>query len=296
MNKLETLKKLITDHQFRYSELMIFVYTDTDFIATQYITEMQKIDGRTFEYVDSLTVNSLFDFNDSIKIYRCDLLDCTDTSIINGNFIIVTEGISKQSKEILGNYIFDIPKIEEWQIKDYTYSKLPNVDRTKLDELIYSCKNNLYRLDSEISKLCLFADIETPAVFDEFLYDGVFSDLSRYSVFDFTNAILKKDLDKLLVIYKEKDNIDIEPMGVVTILLNSFRDIISLQFDPRITPESSGMSKSRFWAIKYNCGIFTNKELIKIFDFLLQLDKKVKQGDISTDILVDIILLKILGG
>lgn len=295
MNKLESLKKLLEDRQHINFTLMIFVYTDTDFIATQYIDRMQEIEGYKFEYTDSLQTNSLFDSDDTIKIFRCDTLDSVPVSDYN-KYIIITKQVDSNVRAQLDKDIFDIPRLEEWQIKDYVYSSLPDVKPEKLNELIYSCKNNIYRIDNEIQKLQIFKDFNVSSLYEDFLQDGIFNDISKYSVFDFTNSIIKKDKDKLLAIYKEKESIDIEPMGVVTILLNSFRDIITLQFDPRLTPESCGMARNRFWAIKYNCGIYTNKELIKIFDFLLGIDKRVKMGELPTSILIDLILIKILGG
>jgi len=301
MNNLEKLKKEIENKSIS-DELIIFELSDIDFVALQYIEYIAKIKNQVIEYLSS--IESLFsanifgetEFNDlSIKVHRCDRLSELNELIFSRkNVIIITNRVEKSIKDQYTEYIYEIPKLEDWQIKDYVYSTLEGIDQKKLDILIEKCKNNIYRLDNEISKICIFNEAERLHAFNSFLDDNIFSDISKYSIFDFTNAIIKKDFETLKSIYNEKENIDIEPLGVVTILLNSFRDIITLQFDPRLTPETSGIQKSRFWAIKYSCGYYTNDKLIEIFKLLCDIDKKIKTGTISIDILIDYLLINIL--
>ena len=96
-------------------------------------------------------------------------------------------------------------------------------------------------------------------------------------------------------IYKEIDKIDIEPIGLVTVLLNNFRNIIKIQLANNPTAESCGMKPNQFWAIKHSCGLYTKEQLLSIFNFLTEIDKKIKTGMIPVDsFLIDYIVINIL--
>lgn len=300
-NNLEILKQNIQNGSVSDS-LIIFELSDTDFVSNQYITEIAKIKNKQIHYIDDL--NILFEVDifgqSSISDNELVVCNCKKLTELNSliftlkNVIIVTSKVEDSLKDLYASNIFVIPKLEQWQIKDYVYSTQQSIPTASLDELIEKCNYNIYRIDNELAKLNIFTDAEKPYVFNDFISDNVFSDLSKYKIFDLTNAIIKKDIPTLINIYKEKDNIDIEPLGVVTILLNSFRDIITLQFDPRLTAETSGIPKNRFWAIKYNCGIYSNKQLMQIFKLLCDIDKQLKTGYITTDLIVDYLIVNIL--
>lgn len=300
MTNLEILKNSIENNSVS-DEIIIFEYLDTDFVCNQYIQKISEIKNMDVEYIEDIDrflhpdIFDIYNNESFLYVYRIDTLSEINENIFSRqNIVIISNKIEKSVKDIYYKYIYEIPRLENWQIKDYVYSIEPEISQDKLNNLLESCKYNIYRIDNELHKINMFSNLEKPYVFDEFISENVFSDLSKYSVFDFTNAILKKDKEKLITIYKDKNNVDIEPIGVVTILVNSFRDVIRLQFDPRLTPETSGIQKNKFWAIKYNCGYYTNKELIDIFTFLCSLDLKVKNGYVSTDMLIDYIIINVL--
>ena len=300
-NNLEILKQDIQNKTVSGS-LIIFELSDTDFVSNQYIAEIAKIRNKNIHYIED--INILFEVDifgqstissDELVVCNCKKLTELNSLIFSmKDVIIVTYKVEDSLKELYESNIYKVPKLEDWQIKDYVYSTQQTIPTTDLDELIEKCNYNIYRIDNELAKLNIFTDAERPYVFNDFISDNVFSDLSKYKIFDFTNAIIKKDIPTLINIYKEKDNIDIEPLGVVTILLNSFRDIITLQFDPRLTIDTSGIPKNRFWAIKYNCGIYTNQKLIQIFKLLCDIDKQLKTGSITIDLIIDYLIINIL--
>ena len=295
MDKLEALKHSIESGIFSCNNPIIFKCSDNDFIPVQYINYIVKNYDKEIRYVESLdelSNNFFMGIDDSLKIFRCNELNEFNKEK-ESNLIIITYKIDKAIESTFEDLIITVPKLEDWQIKDYLYSILPEVNQQNLNDLILSCKGDIYRIDNEASKLLIFNQSERSQLFDKFINDGVFSDLSKYTVFDFTNAIIKKDIDKLYQIYRERASIDLEPMGILTILINSIRDIIKIQFDPKSTPESLGLSKSKYWAIRYSCGVYSNKKLISIFDMLCSLDKKVKLGEMPTEILIDYILTDI---
>ena len=168
---------------------------------------------------------------DSGKLYvhKIDKFQYNDLSIKNiKNLIVVCNSVDKDCIDIFSSYIISMPKLEDWHIKDYVYSVADGVDHKKLDWLIGICNKDIYRIDNELSKLALFGERERDLLFEMFANDGMFSDLSDLVVFDLTNAILKKDIKQVGYIMEEIKNFDCEPLGVNTILVNSFRNILSI--------------------------------------------------------------------
>ena len=143
--------------------------------------------------------------------------------------------------------------------------------------------------------MSLFTEQERKHIFDSFLDDGIFDDLSEHNIFDFSNAILKKDVTSLMSLYKEIEKIDVEPLGLVTTLYNNLKNIISIQLDSSATPEKLNLPSNRFWAIKkYSCGFYTKEQLIQSFYLITDIDRKLKSGEITTDLIVDYIVCHML--
>ena len=75
--------------------------------------------------------------------------------------------------------------------------------------------------------------------------------------------------------------IDIEAMGLVTILKKNIRNIIDVQMNPSATYVSTGMSPKQFASVKYNVGKFSNEQLIDLYEFLLDIDLSLKSGELQ---------------
>jgi DNA polymerase III delta subunit len=298
--KIEDLKRDI-ENKTLDTKLIIFKYEDIPYVPFQYINEIAKQRELKVEYLeeDSQLISTADIFGVKtplgIRLLKIDKFENSNNKLLDeDNLYIVCKKISKDAEDTLSDRIVSVPKLENWQIKDYVYSQLEGIDTKELDELIDLCKYDIYRLQSEIEKLLIFNEGERKYIFSDFVYDGIFSDLSTYTVFDLSNSIIKKDTKRLLDIYKELDKIDCEPLGLVTILLNNFRNIIKIQLASNPTPESTGLKPNQFWAIKYNCNVYTKDQLLAVFDLLTDTDRRIKTGEITTTILVDYLITHIL--
>lgn len=174
------------------------------------------------------------------------------------------------------------------------YGKVKGVERANLDWLYSLCKGDINRIELETDKFNNFGETEQKFLFEDCKREGAFSDLSSFDVFNLTNAIMKKDVGKVRSIYAELTSIDVEPIGLLTLLHNNFKNIILIQLNPRPTEENTGLSQKQINAIKYSCGYYNTEQVIKIFKFLSMLDCKIKKGEMPMDILVDYMLTKIL--
>lgn len=287
-------------------KLIILVDTEENFISNQYIKAIAKLRNQQINYIDSpddLLTDSLSIFSTfteeaapSLNVLKAEVFIWGNPSIarLRNLIVVVSKFQDKTIKKQFESFIVDIPKIEDWMLKDYVYSTTEGVSHKDLDWLIGLCGKNRYRLQQELDKLALFNVDERKYLFDSLIRDGAVDDLSSYSIFNFTNAIISKDYSSIVRIYKELNRIDINEFGLLSILLKNFKNIIMVQLNSNPTPETTGLDGKQLYAIKKIPRVYSATQLVNIYQFLLDIDRKVKTGELPTDILVDYVVTKIL--
>lgn len=299
---LEEFKKQL-DLGIPLTSTVIFHNSENSFLSDQYIQYTCDKLKLKLAYVDDLTTllpdkNDIFGCGvviDSTYLYihHVEKFEYIDDEIRNiGNLLIITDKIDK--KNPLYDLVIEMPKLETWQIKDYVYSIADGVSEKKLDWLISVAKNDIYRLDNECRKLALFNIKERDKLFELFAAEDAYSDLSNYMIFDLSTAIVKKDIKTISYILEDLKNIDVEPIGLATVLYNNFRDIISIQLDRTASAEKLGMNPKKFYAVSKSCGSYTKEQLLKIFDCVSSVDFKLKTGQLPADKIIDYMILNIL--
>lgn len=286
-------------------DLIIFKDTENNFISNQYINAIRRLRCVDIQYLDSplgliQDVWSIFGerdlVTDELRVIKCDSFIWSDSRIgeLKDLIIVVSRFQEKSLEKQFEPWTVSVPKIEDWMLKDYVYSTTEGVDQKDLDWLINLCGKNIARLQMELDKLSLFGVDERKYLFKDLIRDGAVDDLSSYSIFNFTNAIASRDLRALQNIYKELDRVDVNEFGLLTILIKNFRNILMVQTTSNPTPESTGIDGKQLYAIKKIPRVYSPDQLVKIYHFLLDIDRQIKTGELTTDILIDYIVTKIL--
>lgn len=299
--ELKKLKQLI-DIGSTPKMCLIFI-SDDNFLFNQYLNEIIKIKQLKPLYVDDLKIideSNVDIFNQNsvnsyLYIYKNDNFKSNNKKLLSkDNIIILTKDITdEETKNLFENNIINLPKISNWQIKDYAYSKLEGLKPENIDWLLNNCKYDLFRLDNEIDKLNLFKDKNK--AFKTFCDENIFSDLTDLTIFNFTDALITKNKTKLIDIFKNIKNIDINEIGFTNILYNNFKNIINIQLNPSATAQSLGMNPKQFIAIKYKTGYYNQDQLIATFKELCGIDLKLKTGSLPVSNIIDYLIIKILG-
>lgn len=296
---LQHLKTLVISNIIPKGVTILLCKYD-DFVPLQYVESYRK-NAINVKYVDDLSivttrVDALFgdytDDSNTLYVYSCDNLDLSETEISNiqiatKNVVVICPKVSDTVQAKLSDKIIVIPKLEKWQIEDLAYSMADGADPDDIEYLLKVCGNDVHRLYNELEKVSLFSEQERKSAVKDFIYDGIFNDLSHYNVFDISTAIVKRDVNTLKNVYSEINNIDCEPIGLVALLLKNFKDVITVQLSSNPSPEKCGMESKKFWAVKYSCGYYTKEQLIKIYEMLTSIDFQIKTGSISTSELID---------
>lgn len=288
--RIEDLKNKIVNKSIDDSPI-IFLIEDNDFIPIQYINEISKIKNKEVLFVDRLENlrRSIFELDDVLKVIRKEKLESIDGSLLKEKNIFI---ISKNTDVDL-DCIVKVPKLENWQIEDYAFSILKNIEKEKVLSFVENCNHNIYKVDNELKKLVVFDEGVREFIFNRMLEDGSFSESEKNISYDLVNSIVKKDISRIKFLLK-KDLSTIDPVGITTLLLNQFRNIIKVQLSNVSSPETTGLKSNQFWAIKNLCNIYSKDQLVKIFMLLSSIDKKLKSSEVSSDFILDYIIINIL--
>lgn len=287
-------------------DLIIFKDTESNFISNQYIRAIQRLRNQEIQYLESpmeLIQDSWSIFgsegvtvDNALRVIKTDSFIWTSPRItsLKDVIIVVSKFSDKTIEKQFETYVVNVPKIEDWMLKDYVYSTTEGVAQKDLDWLMNLCGKNRDRLQMELDKLTLFGVDERRYLFKDLIRDGAVDDLSSYSIFNFTNALTSKDMKMLQTIYKELDRVDVNEFGLLTILVKNFKNILMVQLTSNPTPESTGIDGKQLYAIKRIPRVYSPDQLVKIYQMLLDVDRQVKTGELPTDILIDYIIIKIL--
>lgn len=281
-------------------QFLIFYYEDTtDYIPVQYAKALARIRNSEILYVNELDeINSSPDpFSEptsNLYVYKTDSLERIPAKYLQNNLIIITPKLLKDAEKEYDEYILRIPKLEEWQIVDYIKTVSPGLTQDEMEWLVRTYKSNMYRVELEVDKLKPFSENARQYIFEDFYVDHVFETLSEYGIFDFTNAIQSKDLQTISNILSDINHIDIEPTGLITLLCANFKKLIKVWLNKNPTPENTGLKSNQIWAINRLSRTYTKEQLVKVFELVSDMERRLKTGEMPEELIIDYLTVKIL--
>ena len=294
--KLEDLKSKLLNENIHIS-FLVFECEESYFIPKQYITYYAEKNNLNISYIESVQEisNNTNIFGNDNYLYIL-IQDKYELEKINYDTVDNCIVICKTSKDIDKKFICKVPKLQKWQVLEYERQVCSGLSTIIYERLYNITQGNINRIDLELAKIKIFPQEIRENIYQSISQSGGYSDLSTTTVFNYTNAIMHKDLTTLIAIQKELQSIDVEGVGILVILNKNIKQLIDVQMSKNSSPEALGMQKNQYYAIKYNCGVFTNTQLIKMFKFLTSLDDKLKSGNLqlSSSQLVAYITLNLL--
>ena len=304
------LKTQIENKTLDDSLLVMVCHTNSFIVARQYIEEIARFKGLRVKYVNS--INDFIDYSDTtfgeIIPFYLTVLNVKEFKPYANDFsqykdaIVVCESIDDSLKLVIDNVV-DIPKLVDWQISGYIKKECNGLNDGEIGYLQKLTNNNIERIDNELSKMKIFPVEEQDKLFAEIDEDKGFGDLSTKTIFTLTDAILKKDCVSAREVLKEIESIDVEGVGMVTILLNNFTKILGIQTYPKKSDlkkddyDLLNVTEKQYSAIKYyNCYRYSEEGLKNIYEFLVNFDYDLKSGrlQMSNSTLIDYIICNIM--
>ena len=277
---IRELKKAVEEGTLD-NRLLILECPENYFVANQYIKRISEFKHKEILYLDSLDVR---DMRGYLGVYMTDVLEdniSTDlTDVIIKCIKVKTKGI--------GDYITTVPKLEDWQVQSYLANNLPGLSADQVKDFCVNNKYDIFMAQSLIDKLGDFDKLSQGILYNKITNTSG----ADINLFDFTSAILQKNTDSIKNMYSGIYKLD--SFAVLNTLIKNFRVVLDIQFNQ--TPKFTEYSEKQYYATKkHSVGYYTNNQLIKIFDYLIEQDYLIKSMKKDSKNLIDDIMINVLG-
>ena len=289
------LKKCI-ESQVIPNDFIIFLCSDNSFIADQYIDAICEINNLTKTNINSLqeqtsALSLVLERTDELNVLKVDAFEeaLIDYSNLT-NTIVVCNSIDKKLKSLVEDYVIQIPKLADWQIKSYINKICPSLDQDEVDWLYQATNGDIYRIINEIDKLLLFPIAERKNVLSELRFNPG-SDLYSLSIFDLAEGIIRNN-KPLVLDFLRHENLNFDLMAIAGAMLNTVKDIILVTQNSGKTAAELGLSKGRAWHLSNDWKGFPPARLQMLLQFLSGIDLKLKSGllDMSKEAQIDYLI------
>lgn len=291
---LPEVKQYLTDNQ-NIDKMLIFKCEDTDFIGMQYTKKLAEIRNAEIINVESLedipTSNPFIEEN-LIYLYRCESFD----KIIEENkqLIIIAKKLSKDVLKELSDYIIIVPKLENWMTEDFIKLNCSGLDNEMVSWFVANYDNDIYKILLEIDKLKVFPPDTRKYLFEEFYNNGVFDSPDKNNAFALSSALQSKDKNSLIQLLSK--NNEIEPISAMSLIQSNLKKLCKVWLNKAPNPDNTGLKSNQIWAINNLPRTYTKEQLIKAFETVSGLDRKIKSGEFPIELTIDYIVVKLMGG
>ena len=281
---LMDLKKSI-EAQNIPDDFMIFLCSENSFIADQYIDAICEINNLVKTRINTLqdqasALSLVLESTDELKVMKVDTFDeaLIDYSDLK-NTVVVCNKIDKKVKPLVEDYIIEIAKLADWQIKSYIKLICPVLNDDELDWLYQATEGNIYKMINEVDKIKLFPVPEQRSVLDAIRFSPD-SDLYSVSIFDLADAIIRNNKPFVLDFLRHK-NINFDLMQIVGATLQKVKNIILVTQNSGKTASEIGINDKYMYRLRKDWNGFPESRLKALLEFLSSIDLKLKTGSLD---------------
>ena len=303
MKTIIELKNAILNNKLS-DEFLVLVCPENYFIADQYVNEICSRKHLDKKHITSLSelnsgISALVIVNNNLNILKVDEFNegNLDYSQFENTIVVCHKlGDKVKNNQELASYVVEIPKLIDWQIKDYIKVLCPVLDDHDIDWLYKVCNGDIYRITNELDKILVFDDREKQSILNKLKAETP-SDLFTFGIFDITNAVISCNYQVLYNYLQQKKYFDLAPLSLVNLLLPSYKLALLLKFNGKTTAADLGINDSRAGAIKRQFSGFSEEQLKYNISFLSSIDLKLKSGlvDFQNDSLfIDYLLCNLI--
>lgn len=283
---IQTLKQEILDRTLN-DDLIIFVCPENNFLAESYINEICEFKNLTKRYLATLAettesaLSLVLDYSADMNIIKTDtFVELADDYSEFKNCVVFCKKVDKVILEKVKDFVVEIPKLTDWQIKDYIKVNCPTLSEQDIDWLYEAAGKNIFKIDNELSKIKLISPDEQSKKLKD-----VCSELFIHKqVFDLVDALVKNDVNTALDFIKHANDYDnLDPIGLTTLTLAKFKNILLVCYNSGVDTNSLGLSKGALWYLRNDSRGIPFNRITKAINFLSNIDSRLKSNPSSLD-------------
>jgi len=169
------------------------------------------------------------------------------------------------------------------------------IDEDALELLILRAGDNLMSLQNETDKLCLFSNRITIEDVKRLVTKPL-----EENAFELTGAILKRDLNKVLTIYRDLMTKNEEPIRLIALMASSLRTLYQVKlldrkgYNDQEIGKYLDMNPYRLRYIRQDTKNFELDDLLKLIHELSELDLQIKRGLIDKYQGIELFFMKLI--
>lgn len=309
MIDISVLKQEILDKKLR----PYYIFTG-DELALQdiYIEKIKELCGLNLVRADSvasiftkLTAKTLIKARPSLFVIRNDedwyKAESSWKKLLNTNLkgnvlILLYSGVEKSSKfckfhaDILTQFDYMGESILKNRLNAITGMPLPYCA-----DIVKLCGNNYGRIKNELYKLQKFA------VANGYSWNTAYLEAKKNNmiheeigdiIFEFTSAVENRNIKKAYELWPKMKYTGDGPMRVLSVLYNSFRQILMVQSTPMDmrTEQVLGLNPKQIYITSQKCDKYNTFELVHIVKTLRYLEKGIKIGTVAEEFAMDYLM------
>lgn len=299
---LQDLKTQLTSEEKQLKEnFFIFINCENSFLANQYLDAISSCLKLPITKIESLNemlnaTSLVLDFANSLNVLRVDTFDEVVENYKDiTNTVIICNKVDKKIEELVAPYIIKVPKLLDWQIKDYILASCSSITPDDAEQLYWATAGDIYRIENELYKINLFPEDHHRAALMGLIYSDD-SSLYNIDMFKFKDAIMKDQKAPVLDYLKHRQAVELDPFYLTSLLINEYKKIIFIIGNSGKTAKQLGLTDAQANAIKrvykgYSIPIAARKLRV-----LTSINYKLVNGllDIPKDKLFDYIICKVM--
>lgn len=232
-------------------------------------------------------------------IFEKILFDVSDQ--INLVFVVENEKLDGRKnivkKLLKDSNILECNKFSDQENYEFVKSKFEDdnyqIDLKAINCLLDKSKENLSLLMSEVEKLKLYKSDTKIITKDD--VDQLVSKYDYDNVFELTNSVINKDLNKSLFLYQELLKRGEEPIKIIVLLANQFRTIFQVKRMLLMTNDNYEIAeklKIHPYRVKLAKQISISEDmLLKYLEDLADLDADIKMNKVNKEAALEMFFL-----
>lgn len=232
-------------------------------------------------------------------IFEKILFDVSDQ--INLVFVVENEKLDGRKnivkKLLKDSNILECNKFSDQENYEFVKSKFEDdnyqIDLKAINSLLDKSKENLSLLMSEVEKLKLYKSDTKIITKDD--VDQLVSKYDYDNVFELTNSVINKDLNKSLFLYQELLKRGEEPIKIIVLLANQFRTIFQVKRMLLMTNDNYEIAeklKIHPYRVKLAKQISISEDmLLKYLEDLADLDADIKMNKVNKEAALEMFFL-----
>ena len=307
--EIREVKKQIQSKRFSDR---LFVFTGEEIEAQRiYVNKIAEVTEKPIKRIEQvseafnkrgslLRVSYLFVCRDDMDFWKSATPVETITELLGDNMLIIEmtsiDGRSKASKlyadkTVTFNYM-DADTLYKYVQKECRLSDDNSYD------LIDMCERDYSRIILEADKINRYAracDISVDEAFRALVQDKAITKPPKDAIFDFTDALLRADIDGAFELLEECKAIGESPLRIISVLYSNFKRVLQVQVcESGDICRETGLSVFDVKIARQTVGSWAGQDLVFFLKTLQSIEQGIKTGEIEEDTALDLLMVLIL--